>query len=158
MTATWDRARSPAGAIACTRVLTRTWLLGKPIRQSRGGKGYEHPIFATLGSMRAIAVPVKPLSRSKSRLSSALSPLERGALTLAMLEDVLDACLAVPGWQTWVVSPDEAVLEIAARRGAQPMPEAKPPLSAAVRQAEEEAIGRGDEVLAVLLAHCPLLT
>ena len=66
--------------------------------------------------MRAIAIPVKSLARSKSRLARLLSPLERAALTLAMLEDVLDATLAVPGWESWVVSPDEAVLEIAARR------------------------------------------
>jgi 2-phospho-L-lactate guanylyltransferase (CobY/MobA/RfbA family) len=34
-----------------------------------------------------------------------------------MLEDVLDATQAVAGWGTWVVSPDEVALEIAARRG-----------------------------------------
>ena len=61
--------------------------------------------------MRVVAVPVKPLSRAKTRLASALTPLERGALTLAMLEDVLDATLQVAGWQTWVVSPDEVALE-----------------------------------------------
>ena len=53
--------------------------------------------------MRVIAVPVKSLSKAKSRLAPILSPLERGAVTLAMLEDVLDATLAVPGWETWVV-------------------------------------------------------
>ncbi len=68
--------------------------------------------------MRVIAVPVKALERSKSRLAPHLSPLERGALTLAMLEDVLDVAQAMPGWETWVVSPDEAVLEVAARRHA----------------------------------------
>ena len=60
--------------------------------------------------MRAIAIPVKPLTRAKTRLSSDLTALERGGLTLAMLEDVLDAALAVPGWETWVVSADEVVL------------------------------------------------
>ena len=43
-----------------------------------------------------IAVPVKSLSRAKTRLSRVLTPLERAALTLAMLEDVLDAALSVP--------------------------------------------------------------
>ena len=50
--------------------------------------------------MRAIAIPVKPLSRAKTRLSPQLTSFERGALTLAMLEDVLDAALAVSGWDS----------------------------------------------------------
>jgi 2-phospho-L-lactate guanylyltransferase len=106
--------------------------------------------------MRVIAVPVKSLERAKSRLSAVLHPIERAALTLAMLEDVLDACLAVPGWETWVVSPDEAVLEVSARRRARPIPEEEPGLLAAVRQVEEEAAG--DDALAVVLGDLPLLT
>ena len=108
--------------------------------------------------MRIIAIPVKSLARAKTRLTPVFSPLERGALTLAMLEDVLDAALAVPGWETWVISPDEAVLEIAARRRARPVTEAKPPLSAAIRQIEGEAAERDADALAVLLGDLPLLT
>src|ERR671918_2750513 len=93
--------------------------------------------------MRVVAVPVKSLDRAKGRLSGVLAPLERAALTLAMLEDVLDACLAQPGWQTWVVSPDEAILEVSARRRARPVPEEEPGLLAALHQMEEEAAGGG---------------
>src|SRR5918992_2970455 len=89
--------------------------------------------------MRVIAVPVKSLERAKSRLAQVLSPFERAALTLAMLEDVLDACLRMPGWQTWVVSPDESVLEVSARRRARPIVEEKAGLTAAIRQVQEEA-------------------
>ena len=106
--------------------------------------------------MRVIAVPVKSLERAKSRLSEVLEPLERAALTLAMLEDVLDGCLAQPGWQTWVVSPDEAVLEVSARRRAKPVVEESPGLLAAVRQVEEEAAEA--DALAVVLGDVPLLT
>src|ERR687892_29956 len=106
--------------------------------------------------MRVIAVPVKSLDRAKGRLAAVLEPLERAALTLAMLEDVLDACLAVPGWHTWVVSPDEAVLEVSARRRARPIAEEDPGLLAAIRQVEEEAAGA--DVLAVVLGDLPLLT
>jgi 2-phospho-L-lactate guanylyltransferase len=106
--------------------------------------------------MRVIAVPVKSLDRAKGRLSGMLRPLERAALTLAMLEDVLDACLDIPGWQTWVISPDEAVLEVSARRRARPITEETPGLLAAVRQMEE-AIGSSD-ALAVVLGDLPLLT
>ncbi len=108
--------------------------------------------------MRVIAIPVKSLARAKSRLSRNLSPLERGALTLAMLEDVLDSALQVPGWETWVVSPDEAVLEIAARRGATALAEAKPPLLAAIRQVERLAKEREADALAILPGDLALVT
>lgn len=108
--------------------------------------------------MHAIVLPVKSLEEAKARLEPALTPVERAALTLAMLEDVLDATLAIPGWETWVLSPDEAVLEVAARRGATSLVEDEPPLNTAIRQAESEALGRGFDALAVLLPDTPLVT
>jgi 2-phospho-L-lactate guanylyltransferase len=108
--------------------------------------------------VRVVAVPVKSLSRAKSRLAPVLTPLERAALTLALLEDVLDAAQEVPGWDVWVVSPDEAVLEIAVRRGATPILEHRPPLASAIRHTEEEAAERGATALAILPADLPLLT
>jgi 2-phospho-L-lactate guanylyltransferase len=108
--------------------------------------------------VRAIALPVKSLGHAKSRLSSLLTPLERGALALAMYEDVLDATLAVDGWETWVVSPDEGVLEIALGRSAHAIPEEQPTLRSAVRQIEAEATERSAEALAVLHADTPLVT
>ena len=108
--------------------------------------------------MRVIALPVKSLAEAKSRLGPVLTSLERGALTLAMLEDVLDATMELPGWETWVISPDEAVLEIALARGAHAIQEDEPPLMNAVRQVEEEARARSVEQLAVLLADTPLVT
>ncbi len=108
--------------------------------------------------MRVLAVPVKSLSEAKSRLSSTLSPLERGALTLAMFEDVLDAAVGVTGWMTWVVSSDEAVNEIASRRRVRAIFEERPPLARAVRQVEREAVEAGVDALAVLLADTPLVT
>jgi 2-phospho-L-lactate guanylyltransferase len=106
--------------------------------------------------MRVIAVPVKSLERAKGRLAGVLEPLERAALTLAMLEDVLDACLAQPGWQTWVISPDEAILEVSSRRRARPVVEGDPGLGAAIHQVEEESAGA--DALAVVLGDLPLLT
>jgi len=108
--------------------------------------------------MRILVLPVKSLSKAKRRLSGLLSPMERGALTLAMLEDALDAALAVAGWETWVISPDETVLEVAARRGARPVAEEKPPLAAAIRQVEADSIEREADALAVLLADTALVT
>jgi len=108
--------------------------------------------------VRAIVLPVKSLDEAKGRLSPVLSAIERAALTLAMLEDVLDVTLDMPGWATWVVSPDETVLEVAAGRGAEPITEEHPPLSSALHQAEQEALDRGLGALAVLLPDTPLLT
>lgn len=108
--------------------------------------------------MRVVAIPVKSLSRAKSRLSRALTPLERGALTLAMLEDVLDATQSLPGWDTWVVSPDEVALEIAARRGVRPVPEAKPALANAIRQVEALAKEAKADALSILPGDLPLVT
>ncbi len=108
--------------------------------------------------MRAIVLPVKSLSESKTRLSPVLTPLERGALTLAMLEDVMDVTQAMSSWETWVVTPDESVLEIALSRSAQAIREEKPSLTGAIRQVEEEATSRGVSVLAVLLPDTPLVT
>jgi 2-phospho-L-lactate guanylyltransferase len=108
--------------------------------------------------VRILAVPVRSPVEAKARLAPALDPLERAALTLAMLEDVLDATDQLSGWTTWVVSPDEAVLEIAARRGATPVNEMKPPLLAAIRQIEVAATEQGAEALAVLLGDTPLVT
>jgi 2-phospho-L-lactate guanylyltransferase len=108
--------------------------------------------------VRVIALPVKTLAEAKHRLDPVLSPLERGALTLAMLEDVLDVTLAVSGWETWVISPDEAVLEIAMSRGVHAIEEERPPLSSAIAQVDEEAEGRLVDALAVLLPDTPLIT
>ncbi len=92
-----------------------------------------------------IVLPVKSLAEAKTRLEPVLDPLERGSLTLAMLEDVMDATLALSGWETWVISPDEVVIEIALQRGVHAIVEDKPPLANAVRQVEEEAAARGVE-------------
>jgi 2-phospho-L-lactate guanylyltransferase len=108
--------------------------------------------------MHAIVLPVKSLDEAKARLQPVLTPVERAALTLAMLEDVLDVTLAMPGWETWVLSPDETVLEVAARRGSSPVDEHEPTLNHAIRYAESEAIGRGLDAMAVLLPDTPLVT
>ncbi|MFM7718870.1 MAG: 2-phospho-L-lactate guanylyltransferase [Actinomycetota bacterium] len=103
-------------------------------------------------------MPVKALDRSKGRLSALLAPLERATLTLAMLEDVLDACLAHVGWETWVISPDETVLEVAASRRARAIPEERGPLGQAIRQVEGLARDREADALAILPGDLPTIT
>jgi 2-phospho-L-lactate/phosphoenolpyruvate guanylyltransferase len=108
--------------------------------------------------VRAIALPVKSLGYAKSRLASILSPLERAAIALAMFEDVLDATLAVDAWETWVISSDESVLEIALGRGAITIPEEGASLAAAIGQLETEAADKTLEALAILHADMPLVS
>lgn len=110
-----------------------------------------------LPAMRVLAVPVKSLERAKSRLSPVLSAAERAALSLVMFEDVLEACLAQGEWETWVVSRDEAVLEVGARRGARAINETGTSLRDAIRQAEAELVS-GSSALCVVLADLPLVT
>jgi 2-phospho-L-lactate guanylyltransferase len=106
---------------------------------------------------RVIVVPVKALNRAKTRLASVLSLVERAALTLAMLEDVLDAAFAQEGWETWVASSDESVLEVSARRGARAFPETAASLLGGLHLVEED-VGGASRELAVLLADVPLVS
>jgi 2-phospho-L-lactate guanylyltransferase len=109
--------------------------------------------------MQVLAVPVKALDRSKRRLSGLLSSEERARLTLAMLEGVLHAATAQAGWDVWVVSPSERVLETASRRGARAVLDRAGSLRGAVRQVERElGAGSPGTTLAVLLADLPLIT
>jgi 2-phospho-L-lactate guanylyltransferase len=107
--------------------------------------------------MRVVAVPVQAPTRSKTRLSSVLSEPERAALTVALMHDVLDACLSQSGWEVWVVASSRAVLNEAAARGARPVEETGRTLLGAVRQVEGGLPGSGDE-LAMVLGDLPWLT
>jgi 2-phospho-L-lactate guanylyltransferase len=78
-------------------------------------------------------------------------------MTLAMLEDVLDACLPIRGWEVWVVSRSEEVLAVAARRGATPTRERGRSLLEALGQVEGSLPPR-TTALAVVLADLPLVT
>lgn len=105
--------------------------------------------------MRVLAVPVKSPTMAKSRLSPVLSRSERAALTVALLEDALDACLAAQEWEPWVISPDEDLRALAAARGARPIEEKGRTLPEAVRQVERSS--EADQ-LAILLGDLPYLT
>jgi 2-phospho-L-lactate guanylyltransferase len=106
--------------------------------------------------VRVLSVPVKSLDRAKARLAPVLEDHERVDLVLAMLEDVLDACLGQAGWTTWVVTVDARAAAVAAARGVPTLPERGHTLGEAVRQVEREVAGEA-EALAVVLADLPWL-
>jgi 2-phospho-L-lactate guanylyltransferase len=107
--------------------------------------------------MQVIAVPVKALDRGKRRLAPVLSPSERSRLVLAMLEGVLAAALAQPGWTVWMLSPSDEALALAEAKGARPVPDRAGFLRGAIRAAEAE-FGPAVRAMAVVLADLPLLT
>jgi 2-phospho-L-lactate guanylyltransferase len=107
--------------------------------------------------MEVLAVPLKSPDLAKSRLRAILSPSEREALSLGMFEDVLDACLAQPGWHVWAISRDGVALDVASRKGALAVPELGESLLDAVRQVER-AVRADSATLAVVLADLPLIT
>jgi 2-phospho-L-lactate guanylyltransferase len=108
--------------------------------------------------MSVLAVPVRRLEDAKTRLGPILSAPERADLMLAMVRDVLDAAIAQPGWETWVISSDAIVLEAADRAGARAVVEEGSTLLGAVRQVEHEAMRGGAPRLGVLLADLPWVT
>ncbi|HUF52835.1 MAG TPA: 2-phospho-L-lactate guanylyltransferase [Dehalococcoidia bacterium] len=64
-------------------------------------------------------MPAKALGEAKGRLADVLTTEERRQLALAMLEDVVSALTAAPSVESVsVVSPDNEVLSLAARLGA----------------------------------------
>src|SRR5688572_27718997 len=76
------------------------------------------------GLMRLCIVPMKPLEHAKARLSDVLSPAERRALSLAMLEDVVRAATALDA--VWVLNSDDDAAVVAARAGGEPRPDPTP--------------------------------
>jgi 2-phospho-L-lactate guanylyltransferase len=105
--------------------------------------------------MRLCIVPMKPLADAKARLSEVLSPEERRALSLAMLEDVVRAGRALDA--VWVLNSDADAAETAVRAGAEARPDPAPGqgLNASLMAATKEAIDAGARGVLVLSADCP---
>lgn len=107
-----------------------------------------------------VIIPVKPLSRAKSRLAEVLSPDARARLSEFMFRRVVTAVKATPGIAgALVVSRDQRALAIAREMGAHTVQESgNPELNTALTRATQVVIGwRGSAVL-VLPADLPLVT
>lgn len=102
--------------------------------------------------MTIALIPVKRLEQSKSRLFSTLADGERQALTLAMLEDLIEA-LAASGAvsRIAVTTPDETVAARARAAGAEVVMRPEPGLNAALEDAIERLDPAPDEALLVVL-------
>jgi len=88
--------------------------------------------------MSVALIPVKRLEESKSRLLSRLPDAMRQALTLAMLEDLLDALSRTRGLGgIAVTTPDPIVAERAVAAGAEVLIRPEPGLNAALEAGRE---------------------
>jgi 2-phospho-L-lactate guanylyltransferase len=107
-----------------------------------------------------VVVPMKPLSRAKSRLAPRLSPAERHDLALLMLHAVLSTLdTARPLVQAvWVISSDALVLRAAHAHGAHGLHDPTSELNAALELAKGHAAAQGAGALLVLPADMPLLS
>jgi 2-phospho-L-lactate guanylyltransferase len=96
-------------------------------------------------------VPIKRLSAGKSRLHPLLAREQLEALSVAMLEDVVEALLAAPSLsRVVVVTPDEAVVAAAEAAGAEGLLLADPGLNRSLEAAGAQLAGEGQPLLVVL--------
>ncbi|HET7011682.1 MAG TPA: 2-phospho-L-lactate guanylyltransferase [Anaerolineales bacterium] len=104
-------------------------------------------------------VPVKPMTKGKSRLAGSLTPEERLALNRQMLDHLLSVLVGVPEIErTLVVSRDPAVLALARDRGARTLSERSPSeLNRALERATGAAQAYGASGVLILPADLPLL-
>lgn len=102
--------------------------------------------------MTLALIPVKRLEQSKSRLLPGLSDATRQALTLAMLEDLIEALRASGRVaRIAVTTPDPIVAERAAQAGAEVVVRPEPGLNAALDDAGRRLAPAPDEALLVVL-------
>ena len=106
-----------------------------------------------------VAVPVKDLVNAKQRLMSLLSPLERGELARAMLEDVLEALVCARLGEVLVVTRDPAVQTLARRHGAAILSEDdNRGHTEAVARAQQAALARGARRFLTIPGDVPCTT
>lgn len=102
--------------------------------------------------MTIALIPVKRLEQSKSRLLPELADAARQALTLAMLEDLIDALANAACIERIVVTtPDPLVAARARSAGAEVLIRPEPGLNAALEDAAERLAPAPDEALLIVL-------
>jgi len=109
--------------------------------------------------MIVCAVPVKDLVNAKQRLTRALGPEQRRALTRAMLHDVLRTAVAAELDAVWVITRDDEVSAIARALGATVLAERENRgHTAAVALAQQRAAEAGAHVFVTIPGDVPLVT
>ena len=102
--------------------------------------------------MTIALIPVKRLEESKSRLLPQLADAKRQALTLAMLDDLIESLAATPGIdRIGVTTPDPLVAERARRASAEILMRPEPGLNAALEDGRERLCSESDDSLLIVL-------
>jgi 2-phospho-L-lactate guanylyltransferase len=102
--------------------------------------------------MTIALIPVKRLEESKSRLLSELPDARRQALTLAMLEDLIESLSKAAGIdRIAITTPDPVVAERARRAGAEILMREEPGLNAALEDGRERLKPGADEGFLIVL-------
>jgi 2-phospho-L-lactate guanylyltransferase len=101
-------------------------------------------------------IPVGSIEGAKSRLGAVLDAEERHDLALRLAETTIRAAVETPEIDdTLVVTPDDAVRELALRAGARPIRQRSRGLNDGLREARDEAIAAGAEAILVLPIDIP---
>jgi 2-phospho-L-lactate guanylyltransferase len=109
---------------------------------------------------RVVAIiPVGTLEGAKSRLGSVLDAEERLDLAITLLRRTVAAALAARGVdETIVVSPDDAVRDVASALGARPLRQREGGLNRGILAARDEAIAAGADAIVILPIDLPEIT
>jgi 2-phospho-L-lactate guanylyltransferase len=101
--------------------------------------------------MSLAIIPIKHLSKGKTRLSSRLERENLEQLCLAMLRDIVQALQQTPSVdRTVVVTPDESVAACARSAGAIALLRTDPGLNASIDAAARELAAPGESTLVIL--------
>jgi 2-phospho-L-lactate guanylyltransferase len=120
------------------------------------------PTLGPSGSVpaRAVAiVPVGTLAGSKSRLGAVLDAEEREELALRLATTTIRAVLdAARVEETIVVTPDDAVRDLAAALGARPLRQRAGGLNRGIDAARDEALAAGAGAILIVPIDLPAIT
>ena len=106
--------------------------------------------------MHAGLLPVKRLSRAKSRLAGALEPGERLLVARALWQDALELCERSDFLRWWIVSDDADVAAEASRRGFDTVRDRGDGLNSALQEGVRAAGAAGAASVTVLPCDIPL--
>jgi 2-phospho-L-lactate guanylyltransferase len=102
--------------------------------------------------MSIALIPVKRLEESKSRLLPQLPDAERQALTLCMLEDLIESLSQTPGIdRIAVTTPDRLVAKKATAAGAEILMRPEPGLNAALEDGRQRLSPAANEAFLIVL-------
>lgn len=104
-------------------------------------------------------IPVGSLEGAKSRLGAVLDAEERRDLAEVFARRTISAAMVTPGIsETFVITPDDAVRQLAMDLGVRPLRQRSSGLNDGLREARVEALAAGAEAIIVLPIDLPRIS